>query len=291
MNKEKSNKVKKPTTFKEQVELLKRRNLIIEEEKEAIGILKRINYYRLSAYMLTYKNDDTFNGKVSIKDIYNLYEFDKKLRNLFLAVLETIEISFRTHIAYLIAHKYGAVGYKDYKNFKNKEYHEKILKSLQEEIDRSNELFVEHYKNKYEGVFPIWVAVELISFGQLSKLYSNLEDEDQDNIAKEYYGTKGRFVRTWLYSLSTFRNICAHYGRIYNRKLVITPKLFSKDKKRGIKNNTVFAIIFVIGRLLKDVDEWTSFVTNLAALIEQYVIVDLECLGFPENWEEILRSL
>lgn len=291
--KTKENKeIKKPTTFKEQVELLKSKNLIIENKEKAICILQKVNYYRLSTYMLTYKTKDRFHDGVSIRDVYSLYQFDKELRNLILPMLENIEIAFRAHIAYLIAHKYGALGYKDYRNFKNKNYHKSMLKNFKKEINRSDEIFVGHYKWYYGGVFPIWVVIEVTSFGVLSKMYNNLKDEDKDKIANKYYNAKGEFVRTWLHSLSTLRNICAHYGRLYNRKLRVTPKLFKADKKKGIKNNTVFANLFIIGRLSLDKDEWGHFVTKLEALIEHYNnVVDLKCLGFPENWQDILRSL
>ncbi|MBF8984887.1 Abi family protein [Lutibacter sp. B2] len=279
--------IKKPTTFLEQIERLKSRNLIIDDVEKAIGILQRINYYRLSAYMLTYKIDDRFRDGVSIEDVHDLYEFDKTLRNLIMEVLETIEIAFRTHIAYLIAHKYDAIGYKDANNFKKQEYHVSMMQKLQEEIDRSDEIFVKHY----QGVFPIWVVIELTSFGLLSKIYSNLKDEDQDEIAINNYGIKGEFIRTWTYSLAAFRNICAHYGRIYDRKITIRPKMFREDKKKGIKNDTVFAIILIIGKMLKNDDEWDRFAIRLSALIERYDKIDISRIGFPNNWEYILRNL
>jgi abortive infection bacteriophage resistance protein len=40
-------KLKKPTTFEEQLNILKDRNLQIEDEQQALDILSRINYYRL----------------------------------------------------------------------------------------------------------------------------------------------------------------------------------------------------------------------------------------------------
>ncbi|NMB42115.1 MAG: Abi family protein [Firmicutes bacterium] len=283
--------IKKPTTFKEQVQILRSRGLVIDDENAAISMLQNINYYRLSAYLLTYKARDGSYRGVSITDAYNLYQFDKQLRNLILPMLEDIEIAFRTHIAYLIAHKYGALGYKDSQNFRNVDYHTDMLIDLENEINRSDEVFVGHHKRNYGGVFPIWVVIELTTFGVLSKMYSNLLDEDKDEIARKYYNTKGEFVRTWLHSLSTLRNICAHYGRLYNKKLAITPKLYRKAGRIGIKNDTVFANIYIIGRLLKKRDAWEHFVTRLAALIEQYKIVELKCLGFPGDWETILRGL
>ena len=60
--------IKKPTTFIEQVDILKSRNLQIEEEEQAIETLRRINYYRLSAYMLSFKSGDRFHDGVSFSD-------------------------------------------------------------------------------------------------------------------------------------------------------------------------------------------------------------------------------
>ncbi|WP_066495458.1 Abi family protein [Abyssisolibacter fermentans] len=173
--------------------------------------------------------------------------------------------------------------------FKSKKHHDSMLQVLQ--IKRSNELFINHYKLKYNEMFPIWVVVEVSSFGLLSKIYSNLKDEDQNKIASEYYNTKGEYIRTWLHAISTFRNICAHYGRIYNRNLEITPKLFRKDKKRGINNDSIFAIVYIIGRLLTGEKDWDYFITRFIALVEQYDIVDLSLMGFPKDWKQILKDL
>lgn len=284
-------RIKKPTTFTEQINILKNRNLQIDDESQAIKILSRINYYRLSAYMLSFKVGDRFHDGVSFSDVYSLYEFDKTLRSMIMGVLETIEIAFRTHIAYFIAHKYGAMGYEKCENFRNIDYHSNMMRKFQEEIERSDEIFVQHHKSAYGGGFPIWVVIELISFSVLSKMYNNLKEEDQNEIASNYYHTKGEYVKTWLYTLSVFRNICAHYGRLYDRRLKITPKLFKADRKKGINNNTVFSVFFIMGRLLKDKSMWGNFVTNLSALIEKNEKVDLKLMGFPVNWEELLRGV
>lgn len=285
-----SNRIKKPTTFQEQVNILKNKGLQIEEEHQAIEILNRINYYRLSAYTLTYKVDKKFLEGVSFDDVYNLYEFDKRLRNMIMGVLETIEVAFRIHIAYLIAHKYGATGYMDVANFINGRIHEELMQKISFEIDRSNEVFVEHYKSKYNGVFPVWVAIEVVSFGLLSKIYSNLKNEDKSEIATSYYKIPYKYIRSWLHTLSTLRNICAHYGRIYNRQLTIKPMLYKRDVKKGIENDKMFAAIFIMGKLIKDKAEWRTFVTNLKALVEEYDKVDIRLMGFPDDWEQLLRN-
>ena len=47
--------VKEPKTFNEQIEILKGRGLIIQNEDEAKFILSNINYYRFTAYLITFK--------------------------------------------------------------------------------------------------------------------------------------------------------------------------------------------------------------------------------------------
>lgn len=288
--KEEKANIKKPTTFSEQVEILISRKLIVEDKNAAEEILSRINYYRLSAYMLSYKESNQFKNGVSIENIYDLYEFDKKLRNLVLGFLESIEIAFRTQIAYTLAHKYGPTGYLDGDNYTNRKIHDETVNKLLLEIDRSDEIFVKHYKERYQGIFPIWVAIELASFGLLSRIFSNLTNEDKNFISKTYYNLPHRYVKSWLHALSTFRNKCAHYGRTYNKKLTIKPIIHKNDIAKGIKNDQLFSILFIIKQLSKDTKEWDGFVTNLEALIEAYDVVEIRLMGFPEKWKEILRA-
>ncbi|WP_082918169.1 Abi family protein [Oceanobacillus sp. Castelsardo] len=84
---DKDRHIKMPTTFTEQVELLRKRNLEIQNPNLAKETLKRINYYRLSAYMLTLKKDNNFFEGTTFNQLISIYEVDKKLRHLLMEVL------------------------------------------------------------------------------------------------------------------------------------------------------------------------------------------------------------
>ena len=105
---------KPPKTFEEQVQILKGRGLIFEDEQKAIFRLQTVSYYRLSAYMLPFKKRigkevvDEFRYGTTFEDVYNLYVFDRKLRLLIFDAIEKIEIAVRTEIAYQLSHKYGS---------------------------------------------------------------------------------------------------------------------------------------------------------------------------------------
>jgi abortive infection bacteriophage resistance protein len=284
-------KGKHPTTFEEQVEILKSRNLIIDDKQEAIDILSRVNYYRLSAYMLTLKSGDMFKVGTRFSDIYNLYEFDKRFRNICLNVLESIEIAFRTHISYTLSHKYGPTCYYNPEIFANKLSHENLLKELNVALNKSHELFIEHHKRKYDSVFPIWVATEVASFSLLSRFYSGLKPEDKKEIAETYYQVSHTYLQSWIHSVSVLRNICAHYGRIYNRTITIRPKLFKEDVDKGIMSNNVYGLIYTMGKINKDRNEWVLFISNLRSLIDKYDNIDLNKIGFPANWDPVLSQL
>nr|WP_295975492.1 Abi family protein [uncultured Bacillus sp.] len=296
MNPEKDQfKVKPPKTYKEQVELYKSRNLHIEDSEYAEKILQRVNYYRLSAYGLTMKDPVIKNQYIqgaSFKKMLSLYEFDRRLRLLLLGVLETIEIALRTHISYEVAHKFGPLGYKDKENFINEKFHQESMKELDSLINKSRkgELFIQHHFKKYDGVIPIWAVIEITSFGYLSKLYRNLNADVKKHIAKVYYNVPHYYLESWLQTLSNIRNVCAHYGRLYNKKLTFIPKLFKKERNE-FDNWHIFAAIYIIQRLLNKT-EGNRFITDLEVLISEYEdYIDFSHIGFPPNWKELLTNV
>lgn len=288
-------KIKPPTTFKEQVELYKGRNLHVEDSEYAENILQRVNYYRLTAYGLTLKdplNKDQYMDGASFNKMLALYEFDRRLRLLLLGALETIEISFRTHISYETAHKIGPTGYRNKEHFLNETFHQSSLTELNSLVDKSRkgELFVEHHFKKYDGVFPIWAVIEVTSFGYISKFYRNLNEVIKGHIAKTYYNVPYKYLEGWLNTLSNVRNVCAHYGRLYNKPLTFKPRLF-KEESKHFSNQYIYAAIYIIERLL-DKREGNRFITDLVALITEYEEnIDFIHIGFPSGWKELLENI
>ena len=110
-------------TFSDQLDLLKSRGLIVTDDNEALQILSRTNYYRLSAYSLTLRKNDVFYDGVTFDQIYEIYRFDDAFRKLILDFTSYVEISSRTKIAYCHAQKHGALAYLDTSLFENKYYH------------------------------------------------------------------------------------------------------------------------------------------------------------------------
>lgn len=282
--------IKEPRTYEQQLEILQKRNLVIDDMNDALSFLKRVSYYRFSAYGLTLKqndNKDLFRDGVSFFQMKMIYNFDQKLRDLLMNHLELIEIEFRSKIAYHHSHQFGPLGYKYPDNFSSPVAHKGFLEELDKQINRSGkELFVLHHKSKYGGEFPFWVAIEVISFGELSKLFKNLTEEIKGEIVNDF-NLSSFYAESWLHTLSYIRNVCAHYGRIYGKELTIKPKLF-KSKRNKFEANRIFTAVFILAKILHREDR-INFITTLQALLEEYSIhIDFKELGFPDDWESLL---
>lgn len=277
-----------------QVELLKSRGLIVNDTTKAIKILSAVNYYRLSAYSLGLRKDDIFFEGTTFEQIYQLYEFDTKLRHVLVSAIEIIEIKFRTKIAYYLAMEHDPMSYLDTSLFKDKIRHETFVAEFEREKERQKgTAFVKHYIDLYNGEMPIWVAVEICSFGMISRLFSNLKTKYQKRFVRDYLSQPqgfNNYLISWLRCLVDVRNICAHYGRIYNRILSSTPKMPYQYRDMGLALRRIFPLLIVMILLFEDFDTSTSFITNIATLIEEYPAVNLSFIGFPDDWETILRN-
>lgn len=281
--------MKKFATIEEQIEILQSRNLTIKNYKEAEQLLQRISYYRLSGYMLAMKSPQTgkFQKGKTLHTLINLYEFDRKLRHLLIGIIEQIEIALRNQISYEFSFKYGPNGYMDSNNFKNKQNHQKFLDELSKNQFRSKELFAIHHQKKYEGM-PLWVATELFSFGMISQFYKNMLAEEKKLIAKKYYSTSQVYLGNWLHVLTFIRNACAHYARIYNKKIPIPVKLFKRLS--SFRNDKLLAVLYIIKELSPEKEIWNQFLIRFMALMESYDdVIDNHHIGFTKGWEDILK--
>ncbi len=275
-------------TVEEQLDLLISRGLIVNDKEFALSILERINYYRLSAYSLTLRTDDTFHENVTFHDIYSLYCFDADFRKIVLEYSLHIEIAFRTYISYYHAQQYGALGYMDANNFKDVSYHSSFISELDGNINRSKELFIKHHKNNLHSVFPIWVSIEATTLGMLSKFYKNMKSDDCTFISKNYYGISREYIENWLQVCSYMRNVSAHGGRFYFSLLKATPVKLSKLQKKYINQESVFAGLFVMYKLLPTDELKSSFLSKLDALFNQLTFHQLSYIGVNENWKSII---
>jgi len=280
-------------TIDEQVENLKLLGLIINDEEYAKNILKDISYFRLiKAYSLGFKTKNgLYNDGVTFEQIVELYLFNANFRQITFSEIEKIEVNVRCRIANYFAETYGVLGYNQASNFVDAEYHKIFIEDIAEEVRRNSKApFVRNFRDNYEGgELPIYALVEVFSFGTLSKFYKNMKNADKKVVAKSF-GIGYTYLESWLESISYVRNICAHYGRLYNVKLSKTPILYKEYSQAGIGNNRMFGVLLCMKQILKNDTHWNYYVDQIEILIDKYEKVDVKTMGFPENWKELLED-
>jgi abortive infection bacteriophage resistance protein len=224
---------KPPLTYAQQVALLQSRGLVINNIGEAVKFFQQVNYYRFSAYCIPFQTTrDVFYPGITFEKIAELYRLDEILRNDYLELLSPIEIFLRTRVVYELSHGWGSFAHYNPAIFRNDFDHAGWIASLEEEVNRGKEDFLDHYKTKYNGFpqLPIWMACEIMSLGSLSHLYHGLLPGPQRQICT---GLEIRqfVLQNWLHNMTYLRNICAHHSRLWNRELSIRPFIPNKDKR------------------------------------------------------------
>lgn len=296
-----SQPLKPALTYNQQIERLKViHKLTVSDDALALRILAQVNYYRLSAYGIGLKkasNPEEYRDDITLEHIFRLYCFDSEFRNNIIHIVEQLEIMLRTRISYYLGITYGPEGYTDVRNFIDKQdrqgqsIHSKIMESLKREIQHNKNLpLVKHHLETYGGHFPIWVAVEIMTFGNIASLFDIMKTEDKKEISI-LFGTSPSHLKSWILALVEIRNICAHYNRLYNMPLKQTPFLYRENRKYRNEQNKVFPIVLVIKRMLCANEQWESFLKDINKTMNKYRdVVVLSFIGFPSEWYEILSA-
>lgn len=293
-------------TYEEQVELLESRGMVVEDAGWAIKVLRRVSYYRLSGYWYSFREfkldgsgrGDTFKAGTTFGDVLALYDFDVRLRAAVFTSLAPIELSIRA----LLGHELGRID--PQVHFRPELLGPTARKSgtatassrftnwsqkYENELNRSQEDFVKHHRERYGGQLPVWVAVEILDWGKMTHLYGLSPNAVRDAIAAEVDLTAAQ-LDSWLKSLNIVRNYAAHHGRMFNRVYALKPKLPESGRKpelaslESLKNRT-FAQLALIQFLLTQLKVGDSRL--IPAVMRSYPdvkIVPISRMGVPNGW-------
>jgi len=260
--------MKPAKTTADLINLLKTRNLTFADESKAEDFLFQNNYYRMSGYWRKYQvnpdeGNDNFKENTTFEGIVAIYELDALLRNLLQKGIGIFEICFRSKIAYYMAHSEASGQFlylqQDFYNDKisKNEKLEDLLISIEKELNRSKEKCVVHYKNKCENI-PIWVAIEVLSFGTVSKMYSRCVNKNVIKMVNQSFKTLKEhiYAANIVRSLVNLRNLCAHQARIWNREST-APVIDRKYLQRfgTSKERSQWRIISILMLLVDEINQ------------------------------------
>ena len=286
-----SNNVKKPTTIEEQIKLLKSREVVIEDENFAKKFLRIYNYYFVTGYLHPYKASDDKYKNISFNGIATQIKFDMRLREICMYALDIIEKGLKTIIAYEFSHNYenGNIAYAYSLYFPNNEdKHTRLMGHYNVSLNNNKELpYVKHNMKTYE-ILPTWVAIELFTLGNIEKFFSMLDTNTKKKI-ESIIGFPKNKIQNWIENLRIFRNMVAHNQRLYNFSILSMPK---KAKEYNKQTGKIFDYVIVMKYLFLDNEDWNTYVLpRFEYIFDDFKDdVDLKCIGFPDDWKNILTK-
>lgn len=300
-------------TIDEQLEILKSKGLVINDEEYAKTILLRENYFFLMGYRHVFLKKDgskKFIETVTFEELYSLFLFDRKFRNIIFKNLLIVENNYKSITSYVLSKNFG---YKerDYLNPKNfapdkekvRQINDVIRKlKRQFRINGSQHQATAHYIDNY-GYIPLWIGIKVISFGLISELFSVLKEDTKEEIA-DMYGVDSKDFEVYLPILANYRNLCAHEDILFNH---FTQRTISDTNIHSILNiekeaddykygkNDIFALIIILKRLLTK-DDFKMMMNEinyeLDVLDGKIDSIEIECIldkmGFPKNYKDIM---
>ena len=295
---------KKPLTIAEQIARLKQRGLIFDDESEATSYLFNISYYRLRAYTYPFQEngedcDHNFTRKdIHFEDIIALYCFDRRLRSLIFNAIEKIEVAVRTKVVQVYAESTGNSHWYDDESLYRFGYDD-LMDRIDADVNRSNEDFIKHYNSKYDNpsMPPSWMALEVVSFATLSRLFQSLRLDSRKEYITEQFGLKKvAILENWLHSISNLRNCCAHHSRVWNRRFMVSVILpyntlypfMDRTTIGQIRTNKLFAVLSCIAYILDIISPGSDFKKNIKELLKSDCrLLDLKDMGFPKYWQSL----
>lgn len=275
--------------------------------------LQRIGYYNLiNGYSSLFWLDDSktkYKLGTTVNEIYNLYLFDKKLRDILLRYILPLETNIKSLIAYYFPQMHPETHYLIYTNFDTlKKDANKNITSLIAEVQkqissRSSDPSISHYLKNY-GYVPLWVLNNILTFGTISKFYSLMQQKERQEISKTFHLTDKELENILTY-VSSIRNFCAHGNRLFcfrnKRPLTDTFLHQSMDLPKTEKGEylygkrDLFAVMIALKltiskqefrRLVKEIDIALKNLYANTTVLTQEVI--LSSMGFPNDWKNLL---
>ena len=286
----------KSKTFKtldEQIDILTKKGLVVEDIETAKTILLRENYFFLSGYRhLFMKPDDnkTYLEGTTFNELYSMFLFDRQIRNIIFKNILIVENNLKSVLAYIMSKNHG---------FKENNYLNPNNFVKDSRRNRQiNDLIINY------GYIPLWVVVKVLSFGIVGELYTVLQYQDQKEIA-DVFGVSIDCMVDYLPIVANYRNLCAHEDICYiNRtqkaiddtkyhRLLYIPKI-SEEYIYG--KNDLFALIIILKQLLEE-NNFNLFINEISYELDRLSgklkVIKIEKvlheMGFPNNYKEIVR--
>lgn len=219
-------------TYDEQIALLRKRNLIINDYDFAIHALDTISYYDLiNRYQKHFiPNGKTFIKNTTIEQLYSLSMFDRSIQMLIMKYSMFVENLFKTKLAYTLSRDFGvdmplylsASKYRQTYKDPNRTltFNDVITECIKTRDDPKITNNPTLYYRNHHNHIPPWILLKNLSFSNSINLFKLLKNSQRDDVVQALLpdqanttislSDKTNFAICTLEAIRTFRNYAAH---------------------------------------------------------------------------------
>lgn len=313
-------------TYRQQLKILRSRNLEIRDGSRATTILKREGYYNiingykdifLDTALCRQAGEDRYKPGTTFEHIYALYTFDRAMKSALMDAILKVETFLKTQIAYFFSETYTQnFSYLDINNFdsSNPQKVTRLIAKVSNVITNNSQSGqVYHYLDKYKEL-PLWVLSKKMTLGETYHFFDALDLSVKEKIAAEFiyefsheYGTDvsiddiriASMLSEMFRFVNHFRNICAHDDRLFNTVVKNGNKiprivLFHK-KQPPLFKSRLFDCVIILGFFLTKKDYRTLIlqiehnIDHLSKKLSPNTFnAVLIHMGFPKKWDDII---
>lgn len=276
-------------------QILKSRGMLMDNDQKVENYLMNIGYHRLTAYIFPFyripKSDRVLKEGISFRQILTLYRFDKKLRILLFNEIEKIEVAIRSVLANIGCQELGDkywITKSEY--FANPDKFNQTLAIIEKELVSSKEDYIEDFRQNYiEDYPPAWMITEVLSFGNLNYIYSNIASNKLMKRIAGYFGLKPQVFTSWLTVLANLRNMCCHHARVWNRDFMLNPAeprktTYAWIDASNVDKKRIYYRLCIIRYFLASASPNNNFNEKLSVLLNEFPSIDIAAMGFSPNW-------
>jgi len=284
-------------------------------------------YFRASRYGKYLISNTTVLGKKPNQDLlFDIYDFDTKLREIFMKYCKKAEIQFKSHLSNSISIKT-----KDPTFYINKDYYTPSKSERDKQKRKYNMIYFDKFEqtvieseselrrkitkypelkeyrkggNRENNKIPSWTAFSYFDFGTINHIYQYLKGDLRKEVLKYGY-SRNRYGKeitkemdTWLDAIRHLRNVCAHHNLLVGRTSSVV--LFNSedyDITNTLSNTDLFSRIYALKKVLNSKDI-LSLKKDLNKIIRnskinvKYGDLDVFKLNIlPRNWEYIYDNI
>lgn len=286
---------KPPLTLDAQITRLRERGMDVPNEDRARHYLGHLNYYRLRGYWMglelpTENGDHRFRTGTTFDEVIRLYDFDRRLRLELNDAVERVEVSLRTHWAFVLAEHAGCIAHRNSALFN--EHHVTLITNLERLYADRKEIFLRHYLERNEEP-PVWAVCEVLSLGDLSKWLISIRDRKLRAAIAQPYALNETVLCSFAHHLTYVRNVCAHHARLWNRPLVVgtwaLPKkpetLVAQLQRAPDASLRIYNTLVMLAWLMRIISPGSEWRRRIRALVDERPELWND-MGFPDGWQE-----